>query len=428
MDKICNSDLCTACGACMNICSKDAISMVEKGALGYVYPLIDQEKCIDCGLCQKVCPVNNPLQTKEPILAMAAVCKCDEDTKASASGGAAYSLARYIIEDEGGVVYGCELIDYKNIRHCRYTTVEDMSRMRGSKYVHSDIGLVFRDIKKDLMLGIKVLFTGTPCQVAGLKGFLRKEYDNLYCLDLVCHGVPSQKLLRDDVEYMYSRQRLDVPEGLKTQFRSIISDKKSPMEILYGNFVWNPEVDKERIPIPLKEQTYPQNDYITAFMYELILRENCYSCPYAQSSRVSDITVADYWGLGSDSVIPNGLGVSLLLSSTDKGVWLVEQSKRYINWELRPVEEAVRGNGRLKYPSSRPRERESFILRYESQGAGAYKDCLKVYRRKVLFYIHQRRTFKRYANSKVKLLIANAYYTLLSKAFRYYKLLRKAFQ
>ena len=415
MDIICKKDLCTACGACKNICAKDAISMLEHGALGYVYPVIDQDKCVDCGLCQKVCPVNHIPQYNEPLLSVAAICKNDEDTKASASGGAAYSLGRYIIEEEHGVVYGCELLDYVTIMHTRYSTLIDLGRMRGSKYVQSDTGLIYRSVKEDLLGGLKVLFTGTPCQIAGLKGFLRKDYDNLYCVDLVCHGVPSQKLLRDDTKSMFTKCGKDIPDGLKTKFRSIISCKDACLEILFGNFVWKPGTDICDNIIPFKEQIFPNNDYITAFMYGLTFRENCYTCPYAQKQRVSDITVADYWGLGKDTTIPDGLGVSLLLPSTEKGVWLFEKAKKYMKWELRNVDEAVRGNGQLMKPSSRPVERDTFMQEYEKQGGLAYIAPLKKYRRQVSFNIRKAKTFRKYSDSKYMLLLARIYYKILSK-------------
>ena len=415
MDKICDKKLCTACSACLNICAKDAITMKEHGALGYTYPVIDHSKCVDCGLCRKVCPVLNPVNQQEPLQSVAAVCKDDEDTKKSASGGAAFSLARYIIEDEPGVVYGCELIDYKTIKHCRYTNIQDMERMRGSKYVQSEIGTIYREVKKDLQSGLKVLFTGTPCQIAGLKAYLRKEYDNLFCVDLVCHGVPSQKLLRDDVENMFALHNLNVPDKLMTRFRTIESEKDSCLEILFGNLVCMPGVDIGDNIIPLKDQLFPNNDYITAFMYGLTFRENCYTCPYAQKQRVSDITIADYWGLGKDSSIPIGFGVSLLLPSTAKGVWLYENAKKYMDWELRTIDEAVCGNGQLMKPSSRPVERDVFIQEYEKHSVLAYIPPLKQYRRQASFNLKRDKTFKKYSNSKYMLLLARIYYKILSK-------------
>lgn len=167
--------------------------------------------------------------------------------------------------------------------------------------------------------------------------------------------------------------------------------------------------------IPFTEQIFPNNDYITAFMYGLTFRENCYTCPYAQKQRVSDITVADYWGLGKDTTIPDGLGVSLLLPSTEKGVWLFEKAKKYMQWELRHVDEAVRGNGQLMKPSSRPVERDSFIQEYEKQGEFAYIAPLKKYRRQASFNIRRAKTFRKYSDSKYMLLLARIYYKILSK-------------
>ncbi len=372
MNFICAYEHCTACCACLNICPKSAIKLEEKGPLGFFHPTIDQSLCIDCGLCEKICPVNHPVTLNKPISSYAVTCKNESEVKASASGGAAYALSKKILED-GGVVYGCEMEDYRTIKHCRYTTEHDMERMRGSKYVQSNIGLILKSVKDDLMRGNKVLFTGTPCQVAGLKSFLRKDYDNLYTVDLVCHGVPSQKLLREDIESILDQQGISIPVGLKVHFREKRLSKNAKLDIKYGVFF-----DEN---MSLLGQEFLRNNYITSFMSCLTIRDNCYTCVYAQARRCSDITVADYWGLGDNCVVNRQNGISLLLPSTKKGVSLLNASKKFMLWQERTVEEAINGNGRLMSPSVVPINRQSFIQDYQCYGVKAYDKHLKKYRK-----------------------------------------------
>ena len=188
---------CYGCQGCRNICPKDAISMQED-EYGYKYPLVDYDKCIKCGLCLKVCPELNSYTLNSPQKVLAVVAKDKEIVKTTASGGFATLLSEKII-DEGGVVYGCSETNFETIGHIRVDNQKDLCKLKNSKYVHSDIRLTYREAKKDLDIGRKVLFTGTPCQISGLLGFLRKQYDNLITMDLVCHGVPPMKMLKEQV-------------------------------------------------------------------------------------------------------------------------------------------------------------------------------------------------------------------------------------
>lgn len=199
MIDICEKEKCTGCAACMNVCAHNAISMAEQGVCGYIYPTIDQNKCIGCGICVKTCPVNTPIKFNAPLKAFAAISKDHDDLMTSASGGASSVLVNSILT-KNGIVYGCVQRNYKHISHERIDKIEDAYLLKGSKYVQSDIGYIYRDVKEDLKTSKTVLFTGTPCQIAGLKSYLKKDYDNLILVDLVCHGVPSQKLLAEDVE------------------------------------------------------------------------------------------------------------------------------------------------------------------------------------------------------------------------------------
>lgn len=377
MEQICPEQQCTACSACYNACPKQAISMVETGAIGYVHPRIDAAKCIDCKLCQKVCPVVNPVEKHAPLQAFAAISSEAEALDKSASGGAASTMARAIIE-QGGVVYGCRMRSYTDIAHERFATVEDMCAMRGSKYVQSSIGNTFIQVKADLNAGLVVLFTGTACQIAGLRNYLRRSYDNLYCLDLVCHGVPSQKLLRDNVESMFRKKGLR-PDGTeRVTFRRIHSTQTSNLDLRFGTFVESAK-PASGSPLPEAAQRFLRNTYITAFMYGLTFRDNCYHCPYACAARTADVTVADFWGY-QGTAIPRGKGVSLIMPSTAKGQRLVEMVRPHMLMEERTVAEAVDGNGQLKRPSACPPERAAFISGYARQGEAVFAPLLRGYK------------------------------------------------
>ena len=371
METICEKQECTACGACMNVCPKNAIQMVEDGAAGYLYPHIDADLCIDCGLCVKTCPANHPVGLHQPEKAYAAICKDVHDLMSSTSGGASSLLAAEILH-RGGTVFGCAQESYKDIRHIRIEKSEDAWKIKESKYVQSSIGFIYRDVKSDLQTGREVLFIGTPCQVAGLKRYLRKDYENLLLVDLVCHGVPSQKLLKENVERILRDNHLT--DG---QYRVAFRRKgRQTSDLRYGVFL-----TEDAIPVPLEKKSviFPTNDYIAAFMAGLIFRDNCYTCPYARPRRCSDITIADFWGLQKCSV-PNGRGVSLLLVSTKRGESMVQAIREKAVIEERPVEEAVHGNGQLQKPSVCPAEREFFLAQYATAPARAYKESLKHYR------------------------------------------------
>lgn len=184
---------CCACAACENICPKNAISFKEDD-FGYKYPHIDVSRCVDCGLCDRICPVLSPVSKSYPHEVYAAKSIEPERCTESASGGFVASLAENIIKD-GGIVYGCYAENYQTIGHIRVDNVDDLGKIKNSKYVQSDIRHTYRDALYDLKLNKFVLFIGTPCQIAGLRSFLRKEYDNLLTCDFVCHGVPALKII-----------------------------------------------------------------------------------------------------------------------------------------------------------------------------------------------------------------------------------------
>ncbi len=334
--------------ACVNICPKQCIEM-KPGKLGHLYPAVNQNECIDCKLCHKICPENNgSLSLNYPLTAYAAWHKVESDYLTSTSGGAATAFAQYVLRN-GGVVYGCASSKGIHIEHVRVASEADVVLLKGSKYVQSFIGDVYRQIRQDLNGGLMVLFIGTPCQCAGLRSFLRKGYENLYCVDLICHGVPSQELLKSHVG------KVSMKRGELVQFRKgndmglRIFDNEN-RQIYYSN-VWY-----ERF----KDAYY--NTFIDGYTY----RDSCYRCRYANPSRCSDVTIGDFWGLGDDLEHDNVNGCSCILPVTEKGAELVKNSE--LELHERPVDEAVRGNAQLRTPKAETGRIKLFRAIYRAIG------------------------------------------------------------
>lgn len=359
MREICQKDKCTGCSACFNICGKGAIKISED-ACGYIYPQIDQDLCIDCGLCVKVCPVNTKVTLRYPQKCYAATVQSDDELASCASGGMATELSRYIIE-KGGVVYGCTGKDIRNVHHIRVDQAEELEYLKGSKYVQSYIGDTYIKVKKDLQSGKSVLFIGTPCQVAGLQGYLRqKDYPNLLTADLVCHGVPSQKMLNDNIDlYCNKDEDISVSFRQKKQNESKCNTKRN---ITYGWFY------KTNQMYTFHRVKYYKDPYMLGFLSPLILRSSCYICRYANISRCSDFTLGDFWGIGENTGFDKGKGVSVVLVNTEKAdsIWC-EVSKRCICVQ-RDIVEAQKGNGQLQVPSQIHENYNKFISLYPKIG------------------------------------------------------------
>lgn len=327
---ICKETQCTGCSACVNICPKHCIGMKPK-AVGHLYPQIDKTKCVECGACIKVCPSNRPIPLRQPLTAFAGWHKSLSEYETSTSGGAATAFAQSILSD-GGFVYGSTCLENVDIRHIRITHVEDLVKLKGSKYAQSTMGDIFKSVKADLEVGLKVLFIGTPCQIAGLKSFLHGHPDNLYLVDLICHGVPSVKLLREHVKNVLGHQKV-----------TNISFRSDPYLLLLLLFCGDKILYKSNL---VKERF--KDAYYNAFIDGYSYRDSCYRCPYAQSKRVSDITIGDFWGLSQDFKEPHEHGCSCILPITDKGKQLVKNAN--LNIFERPLNEAVRGNEQLQAP------------------------------------------------------------------------------
>lgn len=361
MIEICSKNECTGCSACYNACGHSAILM-KPDECGYIYPFIDNNKCVECGVCKKVCPVNNPRQLLYPISCFAATVNSENELLSCASGGVATILGESIIK-LGGVVYGCDGSNIRNVHHSRKLTIESLNKLKGSKYVQSNIGDIYKLLKKDVISGKPVLFIGTPCQVAGLGNYLHSEkYPNLYTVDLVCHGVPSQKMLNDNINN-YTNE-----ENISVSFRK----KNVNGKIKYG---WYLRSEKNKIKSAVNI-SYRKDPYLLGFLSCLTIRENCTRCRYACIARCSDITLSDFWGLSDTSKFEKGKGVSNVLVNTEKGMQLWNNSREVAKWEERTIVEALSGNGQLQTPSAKNGMHDQFVKLYPIIGfKNAVKRC-----------------------------------------------------
>ena len=330
IERICDSDKCTGCSACANICPVGAIEM-KPAKIGHIFPAIS-DSCIECNRCVKVCPVNKPLKLQSPNKTLAFWMKDDEEHRTSTSGGAAACFTNYVL-DKGGVVYGCASLPHGIIEHIRIDKKEDAYKLKGSKYVHSHINNAFKLIKRDLKEEKMVLFIGLPCQVAGLKNYIGHDEEKLFSIDLICHGVPSQQVLFEYIESLgINRDKVSVVafREAKGYYLTILSSGRS-----------------------LYHQHECKDLYYMAFNDNLCFRDSCFTCRYSAPERVGDLTIGDFWGLGRSKPFDYQTrgNVSVVLVNNNKGQYLMEVcTDKYVAIE-RTLEEAVAGNHNLKSPS-----------------------------------------------------------------------------
>ncbi len=342
---ICSPIKCSGCFACQNICPKNCISLKE-GNLGHLYPEIDETLCINCGACSRVCPQNEPCKANEPTVVYAAYNSDETEHKTSTSGGLAALFSSETIK-KGGVVYGCSSKTNEQIKHIRVDNIDSLPLLKGSKYVQSFIGECYREAKADIAEGKTVLFIATPCQIAGLKNFLKSDPDNLITVDILCHGVPSQKVLYEHISNVCSQEV------------SLISFREEGGSFLHLK-------DENGATLYRK----PSNDdlFYLGFYSNLTLRDSCHCCSFAKKERVSDITIGDFWGLSKDAQINRKNGVSVVLLNTDKGKRLFDEVSSRLVFEERPLEEAIASNHPLRASAVPSRDRERFSALYEKRG------------------------------------------------------------
>lgn len=339
---------CCGCSACAQVCPKKCIAM-QPDEEGFLYPQIDQTTCIECGLCEKVCPMlKSPAEdTNSEPKAYAAYNK-DERIRLQSSSGGVFTLMALQTLQNGGVVFGAVLsTDCKSVHHTMVSNEVDLAKLRGSKYLQSEIGVCYEQAQTFLRQGKPVLFSGTPCEIEGLKTFLRQDYDNLTCVDLICHGSPSPKLWDKYVEYR-ANQKKHVVEGVT--FR----DKRNGWK--------NYEVCIKLAEGVEYRKTFYDETFMQMFLQDLCLRPSCYFCEFKKKNRVSDITLADFWGSGR--ICPDmddDKGLSLVIVHSVKGGKLLEEIKGKMELREVPLEDALRGNPSMTHSCNKPDKRDEFM-------------------------------------------------------------------
>lgn len=351
MIQIDNPQNCCGCTACKSICPKNAISM-EPDVLGFLYPKVDEEKCISCGLCEKVCAFNENYEKSsdfcEP-LAFGARHKDMNEVESSRSGAAFIALSDWIL-DQGGCVYGAGFVEHFRVAHKRALTKSERNEFKGSKYVQSDLGNTFKQVKSDLINGRYVLYSGTACQIAGLKSYIpQKLREKLYLVDIVCHGAPSPYIWRDYLSC--AEKKWGSAVGVNFRDKSKIGWAKHKESILFSNG---------------KKKVFDNFTYL--FYQHVMFRRSCSICHFTNLNRPSDITIADFWGWEktNSDVNADDKGVSLLLVNTMKGKCLLESVSSKMNIFTAELKNCIQPN--LQRPSSIHSGRISFEQEYVQHG------------------------------------------------------------
>lgn len=354
---------CCGCSACASVCPRHCITMVEDSE-GFLYPQVDEEACVNCGLCEKVCNELQPYDTREPLQVLAAINQNEEVRQKSSSGGIFHLLAEKTI-GEGGVVFGARFDENWQVVIDYAEDMEGVEAFMGSKYVQARMENAYVDAKRFLNEGRKVLFSGTPCQVAGLHKFLRKSYDNLLSVDLICHGVPSPKVWR-----MYLEEVVKQGQSIScVEFRNKEKGWKK-----FSFFLSYNRVGKTVSML----SPFTENHYMKAFLSDIILRPSCYECKARGCSSQSDITIADFWGI--ETLLPemdDDKGTSLVLVNTNAGKIAVDFTK--VTMSSSTYECVKRFNPACCYSPKVHPKRKMFFMNFGKKGLISLIDeCTKL--------------------------------------------------
>lgn len=387
-----NKNLCCGCNACVNACPQKAINLIEDNG-GFKYPEIDESKCVNCKICEKICAYKKQIKKQEIKAVYAGITKDSELLKKSSSGGVFAEIAKEFLNSEG-IVYGCafEKEDKELVpKHIRIDSVESLHKIQGSKYVNSFMGNCYEQIKNDLIKGKKVLFSGTPCQVDALKSYLKNtNTTDLYTVDIICHGTPDFGFFNEYIKQLEEKIKgkiIDIKFRDKTELNNSTSKNMYVGKITY--------LDKNN-KIKYKVFLPSISSYYNMFLNAEIFRENCYTCKYTCKDRVGDITLGDYWGI--EKVHPElvemksevlSLGVSAVIVNSSKGedilktipkekLFLYESSFDKVSYE----------NEQLKRPCKKSLEREKIMNLFEKDGYKAVEKYFfdKMGKKKYIYY------------------------------------------
>ncbi len=374
MPILADSNLCVGCSACASICPKRCIEM-KKNSDGFSYPvLMHPTNCIECGMCERVCPtLNQSIRTYDLPSAYAAFTK-DECTRLdSSSGGIFTEIAQRIIA-QNGVVYGAAYGEKYEVHHCCVDNIEDLQKLRGAKYAESNLDNSFSEIMDRLEQGQLVLFSGTPCQVAGLKSYVRKDFNNLICIDFVCHGVPSPIAWRAYIEY---RSREDA-DGKLPQRINLRSKETGWSKYQYSN-VFEYENGKKHSALSSRSL------FMKLFVGDYISRPSCSSCKFKGYNRVSDITLGDFWGIWDiEPEMDDNKGTSVVLVHSEKGQKLWWDINLKIKSKEVTLEQASQQNLSMLV-SSKANTNSNLVMRKIKEGKiDTCEEFFKIYKPSIL--------------------------------------------
>jgi len=340
---------CCGCSSCYNICPVQAIEM-QPDEEGFLYPTISEKKCIGCGKCKKVCPIIHKPPKLPLKLAYGCYAKKQEEQMESSSGGVFSVLARKVLL-ENGIVCGAAYDEKQLVFHLIIESENELSRLKGTKYVQSRIENVFTDIKKFLIQNRMVLFSGTPCQVAGLKSFLGKEYDKLICVDLICHGVPSPKVWEHYLKQISKGNKVE-----KVTFRN----KSQGMDKITLDYYLN---DGNII-----KESYSESLYMKGFIQNLYVRPSCFECKFKGASRCSDLTIGDFWAVKEyHPKFHNNNGASAIIIHSEKGEKWMEKVEEDLYIVRSTIKEIACWNECLLESTVRNNRRKDFFSQWKDK-------------------------------------------------------------
>lgn len=349
---------CSGCTACFSICPKQAIDMVEDEK-GFKYPEIDDNKCINCNLCIKVCPLKKELKDNQPLEVYAVKNRNEEVRARSSSGGFFNEISKYVIKN-GGYVFGAVYDENFDVYHYGTNDIKENERFKGSKYVKSDVKNTYNEVKVLLNKNIMVLYSGTPCQIDGLKQYLKNiNQENLITCDNVCHGTPSPKIFREFKKELENNHNSKIKEFT---FRYKVNESTQNIYALFENgskYIGNSAIDK----------------YYKLFLKNINLRDCCFDCHYSNTKRVGDFSIADFWGIEkSIQNFDDKKGVSLVLINTEKAKSIFSLIKENLDVRESNISDALQTN--LIHPSVADKNKDEFWKCYLSKG---YNVAVKKY-------------------------------------------------
>ena len=341
---------CCGCGACAQSCPVGCIRMTADEE-GFLYPVVDQAQCVDCGLCNRVCPILNRGEKPSEIKVYAAVCN-DEEVRRTSSSGGVFSLLAEKVLSEGGAVFGAAFDENFDVHHVMIERSEDLHLVKGSKYLQSKIETTYQQAEEVLKTGRCVLFSGTGCQIAGLKSFLKKEYNNLYTVDVFCHGVPSPIVWQ---KYLANKQETYQSEICHVNFRYKVPNWRGySLRLVFQN-------GRESCV------EHGNDEYIKLFLSEICLRPSCYDCKFRESRSGADLTIGDAWGV--EQWMPHmddNKGTSVVVVNTEKGQRLLADIMPYMVCEEADGKTVLASN-RMYYKSVKPHpNRKKFFAAFAS--------------------------------------------------------------